>query len=237
MLTKSIVVAPDGDAVLAATDSGIFWLTERGATKLLPEGTGDDDDDSDVSYPHAALSPNGRFVAMGTQDSSHLLLDRKTGRRHSFDPVSSYPHWAAFHNDRPDVVMSSCHALYGSGTLGVDLDALVAGKNQTARVMDRRAWVYQVAPTKFGYLLGDRSGYIWALDFTGTQQWYAFVGSTMTAMDISPDGTKLLAGTFAGIVVELDLTAKAPDPRLLTDGPVTDVCRWLFWQGHDPMIW
>jgi hypothetical protein len=103
--------------------------------------------------------------------------------------------------------------------------------------MDRRAWVYQVASTKFGYLFGDRSGYIWALDFQGTQQWYAFIGSTMTAMDISPDGTKLLAGTFAGMVVELDLTAKAPDPRLLANGPVTDVCRWLFWQGHEPMIW
>jgi hypothetical protein len=38
-------------------------------------------------------------------------------------------------------------------------------------------------------------------------------------------------------VVELDLTAKTPDPRLLTDGPVKDIGRWLFWQGHAPMIW
>jgi len=56
-------------------------------------------------------------------------------------------------------------------------------------------------------------------------------------MDVSPDGKKLLAGSFAGIVTELDLTAKTPDPWLLTDGPVKDVGRWLFWQGHDPMIW
>ncbi|HEY5946673.1 MAG TPA: hypothetical protein VIV40_14320, partial [Kofleriaceae bacterium] len=154
-----------------------------------------------------------------------------------FDPVSSYPHYAAFHHDRPNVVFNSCHALYGSATLAVDLDRLIAGKAKQAEVLDRRAWVYCVGSTKFGYMLGDRSGYIWAFDFEGNQQWYAFLGSTLTAMDVSPDGTKVIAGSFAGIVVELDLTAKQSDPRLLTDGPVTDLARWLFWQGHEPMIW
>ncbi len=230
--TKTITVAPDGDAVLATTDDGIFWLTERGARRLLPE-----DEDDSVSYPHAALSPNGRFVAMGVQDSAHVVIDRKTGRRHEFDPVSSYPHFAAFHRDRPDVVLSSCHGLYGSATLAVDLDAMVANKPSPARVLDRRAWVYAVASTRFGYLLGDRSGYVWALDFDGDQQWYAFLGSTLTAMDITPDGSRLLVGSYAGMVIELDLTANTSDPRLLTNGPVADVGRWLFWQGHDPMIW
>ncbi|MBA2540572.1 MAG: hypothetical protein H0V17_13100 [Deltaproteobacteria bacterium] len=225
-------VAPDGDAVLAWGDDGIHWITERGAKRLLP-----DEESDSVSYPHAALSPNGRFVAMGTQDSSHIVVDRKTGRRHTFDPMSSYPHFAAFHHDRPEVILSSCHALYGSGSQIVDLDAMVAGKTDVTQPFDQRAWVYCVGSTSFGYLLGDRSGYIWAFDHDGEQQWYAFLGSTMTALDMSPDRTKLIAGSFAGIVVELDLTAKAPDPRLLTDGPVTDVARWVFWQGHPPLLW
>ena len=225
-------IAPDGDAILIAAESGIFWLTAHGPQRLLPT-----EETDRVSYPHAALSPNGRFVAMGTQDSPHLVIDRKTGRHHRYDPLSSYPHYAAFHHDRPEVVLSSCHALYGSGTLKVDLEAMVAGKDATATPLDQRAWVYAVATTNQGYVLADRSGYLWAYDFQQEQQWYCFLGSTLTAMAISPDRTKLLVGSFAGLIVELGLTETRSDPRLLTDGPVKDLARWVFWQNHPPLIW
>jgi photosystem II stability/assembly factor-like uncharacterized protein len=225
-------VAPDGDAVLIAADNGIYWLTEHGAQRLLPDHEVDS-----VSYPHAALSPNGRFVAMGTQDSSHIVVDRKTGRRHMFDPMSSYPHFAAFHHDRPEALLNSCHALYGSGTMVVDLDAMVAGKSSVFRPLDQRAWVYGIATTSTGYVLADRSGYLWAFDFAGEQQWYCFLGSTLTALDISQDRKTLLVGSFAGIICELSLSETKPDPRLLTNGPVKDQQRWLFWQGHPPLIW
>ncbi len=228
----SAVISPDGDAILIAAETGIFWLTEHGPQRLLPTEERDR-----VSYPHAALSPNGRFVAMGTQDTPHLVIDRKTGRHHRFDPLSSYPHYAAFHHDRPEVLLSSCHGLYGSGTLKVELDAMVAGKNTTAEPLDQRAWVYCVATTTTGYLLGERSGYIWAYDFEGEQQWYCFLGSTLTAMAISPDRTRLLVGSFAGLIVELSLTETGSDPRLLTDGPVKDLARWVFWQNHPPLLW
>ncbi len=230
-------VAPDGDALLIAADNGIFWLTEHGAQRLLP-----DEDVESVSYPHAALSPNGRFVAMGTQDTSHIIVDRKTGRRHELDPISSYPNASAFHHDRPEALLSSCHALYGSGTLLANLDALIAGKPKPASTLDQRAWVNSSATTNTGYLLGDRAGYVWAFDFEAEQQWYCFLGSTLTAMDISPDRKTLLVGSFAGIVCELSLTETAVDrprcdPRLLTDGPVKDLARWVFWLGHPPLIW
>lgn len=225
-------VAPEGDALLIAADTGIFWLTEHGAQRLLP-----DEEVESVSYPHAALSPNGRFVAMGTQDTAHIVVDRKTGRRHNFDPMSSYPNAAAFHHDRPEVLLSSCHALYGSGTLRVDLDAMVAGKPKASSALDQRAWVNSSAMTTTGYLLGDRAGYIWAFDFEAEQQWYCFLGSTLTAMDISPDRKTLLVGSYAGIICELALSETTPDPRLLTDGPVKDLARWLFWLGQPPLIW
>jgi len=28
-----------------------------------------------------------------------------------------------------------------------------------------------------------------------------------------------------------------PDETLLTNGPVEETARWVFWQGHEPMIW
>ena len=46
-----------------------------------------------------------------------------------------------------------------------------------------------------------------------------------------------LVGSYAGLIVELDVAAAKPDPRLLTNGPVQDVARWVFWQGHPPLIW
>jgi hypothetical protein len=228
----SAQLTPDGSALLIANDTGIHWVTDQGATRLLP-----DEEEESVSYPHAALSPNGRFVAMGTQDSGHILIDRKTGRRRIFEPVSSYPHLAAFHADRPEVVFNSCHALYGSGTLAVSLDAVLAEQPRSARVLDKRHWAYGFASTPNGYLLADRSGYVWALDFEGEQQWYLFVGSTLTAIDVSPDRKKLVLGSFAGYVIELDLTAASSDPMLLTDGPVRELARWVFWVGHPPLIW
>jgi photosystem II stability/assembly factor-like uncharacterized protein len=226
---KSLTVAPDGDGAVAASEGGVYWLSER--TKRLLLGDGDS-----VSYAHAAMSPNGRFVAMGTQDTPHLVLDRKSGRRYQFDPVSSYPHFAAFHIDRPEVMLSSCHALYGSGSLAVNLDELLADAREPARPINRTAWVYAVASTPSGYLLADRNGYVWAIDFAGEQQWYCFLGSTLTALDLSPDRKRLLVGSFAGYVVELDLAADG-DPRLLTNGPVKELGRWVFWLGHEPMIW
>ncbi|HEV7559167.1 MAG TPA: hypothetical protein VGO00_27020 [Kofleriaceae bacterium] len=226
---KSLSVVPDGDGAIAATEGGVYWLTER--TKRLLLGDGDS-----VSYAHAAMSPNGRFVAMGTQDSPHLVLDRKTGRRYQFEPVSSYPHFAAFHHDRPEAILSSCHALYGSGSLAVNLDELIADGKEPARPINRTAWVYSIASTSTGYLLGDNNGYVWAIDFAGEQQWYCFLGSTLTALAISPDRKRLLVGSYAGYVIELDLAGDG-DPRLLTNGPVKELGRWVFWRGHEPMIW
>ena len=134
-------------------------------------------------------------------------------------------------------MFSSCHALYGSGTLAVSLDGVIADAPKTARVLDRRSWVYAVASAPNGYLLGDRGGYIWAKSWDGEQQWYCFLGSTLTAIDSSPDRKRIIVGSFSGFVIELDVTAGSPDPMLLTDGPVKEVARWAFWDGQPPLIW
>ena len=226
------VLTPEGDAVLVTNDEGVHWISERGVQRLLPEA-----DDASVSYPHAALSPNGRFIAMGTQDTSHIVIDRKTGRRFDLEPSSSYPHYAAFHVDRPEVALSSCHALYGSSSIAVSLDRLLGGHPERAHELDGRAWVYSAASTTKMYMLGDGGGYIWARDFDGEQLWYLFVGSSILALDVSPDGKRLLVGSYAGYVIELDLHASTPEPMLLTNAPVKELARWALWRGHEPLIW
>lgn len=222
-----LVLTPAGDAAAVAGD-GIHFVHEGGVDELA----------GDASFSHVALSPNGRFLAYGTQDTSHVLLDRKTGLEHRFEPVSSYPHFAFFHPDAPMAVFSSCHALYGSGSLVVDLERLVSGRPEHASLLDRRAWVHSGAGAGDLLLLGDRSGYVWARrPGDDGAAWYLFLGSTLTAMDLSRDGKKLLVGSQAGYVVELDLGAPEPDPSLLTNGPVLETARWVFWAGHPPLVW
>jgi photosystem II stability/assembly factor-like uncharacterized protein len=228
----SAQLTPEGDGLLLVTDGSATWISDRGSRLLMPE-----DPDRDPHYIHAAMSPNGRFVAIGCQDSAHILIDRKTGERHNFGTVSSYPHFAAFHHDRPEAIFNSVHGLYGSGTLQVNLDALLTGKGEDVRVYDRRSWLHSAAPLGDGWLLGDRGGYVWCLDGAGKQKWYLFVGSSITAMNVSPDQKTLLLGSYAGYVIEIDLAASGRDPMLLTNGNVKETARWVFWRGHDPMIW
>jgi len=220
--------------VLAATEQGIFWLTERGKRRLLPDPLSGEDS---VDYPHAAMSPNGRFLALGTKDTGHVLIDRQTGVLAEYDAVSSYPCFAAFHRDRPEAVFSSCHALYGSGSLAVSLDAVLAERKSVARAIERRTWVHAIGSLPNGYVFAGGGGYLWGVDFDGKQLWYLFLGSTITALDISPDGKRMVVGSYAGYVVALDLDAPTPDPSLLTDAPVRETARWVFWTGHPPLIW
>ena len=135
-------------------------------------------------------------------------------------------------------MFSSCHALYGSGSLLVDVQRLADGKPSHARLLDRRSWVYSGASWSDRLLLADRSGYVWAKK-PGDEEatWYLFLGSTLTALDVARDGKKLLVGSYAGYVIELDLGAPAPDETLLTNGPVKETARWVFWRGHEPLVW
>ena len=227
---EQATVAPDGSAVLLATETGIFWVSEHGAHEL--SGGGDS-----LDYPHAAMSPNGRFLAIGHKDSAHILIDRQTGERRTYDPASSYPCHASFHRDRPEAVFSSCHAMYGSSTIAVSLEAALAQRKQQARLIERRTWVRAVGSLPNGYIFAGNGGYLWAVDFAGEQLWYLFLGSSILAFDVSHDGKRMVVGSYAGYVVKLALDATAPDPALLTDAPVRELARWVFWQGHPPLIW
>ena len=224
-----LVLTPEGEGAAVATAEGVFWLHASGAIRELL---------GPASYPHVALSPDGRFLAYGTQDTAHLLLDRKTGLRHAFEPFSSYPHFAFFHEHAPRMVLSSCHALYGSGSIHVKLDRLTRGQPEHVFAIDRRAWVCSGRSLGDRYLLGDRSGYVWAVrPGDGEGIWFVYLGSALTAMDVSADGKKLLVGSYAGYAIELDLDAPAPDRTLLTNGPVKETRRWVFWKGQPPLIW
>ncbi len=248
---------PDGDRVLVSSDAGIFIVSKDGANQIYPEKGSKDE----LSYPHAALSRDGSVIALGCQDSAHLLY-REHGAAFDLcaviDPAAEYPNMAGFHDERNYVALCSCH-FSRSATLGLDLSHLglekkngngaVGGKTKVFRasghegdkrldLVDAPRWIWAVLPREKGFILGDRSGYLWYKAFDGTLLAYTFLGSTVQSIAQTRDKRKIVASTYAGYVVEIDTRADALDPHLLTSAPnFAETRRWVFWQGFPPMIW
>jgi hypothetical protein len=83
----ALVPLPDGQRVLLVSAEGIFLLASGGATRLLPRqvqiaealATGIDPDDIDLrlSMAQGAVSPDGRLIMVGEQNSPHLVLNEQ----------------------------------------------------------------------------------------------------------------------------------------------------------------
>lgn len=236
---KTLEVFPTGDQVLAATERGVWIVSNRG-TESIHEGT---------SYVHAALSPDGRIIACGDQDSPHRILQAEAGTfvlAAEITPMSPYPHHAVFHDALPHVCLSACH-FARSSSLGFDLGVLKTKKKKALRIeagdervtlIDDRRWIYSGLSEGSGYLLGDRDGYAWHFAFDGQLLGYLHIGSTMEAMDSSADKKRLLFGTCAGLLVEFDRESPEPDVFKVTSSKNGhEVRRWVFWRGFPPLVW
>ena len=69
---------------------------------------------------HGAVSRDGRFVAVGCQDSSHLVYDDQLELIGDIGNQSEYPHYAVFSADQSMIAFNSCH-FYNGITVGVPL--------------------------------------------------------------------------------------------------------------------
>jgi hypothetical protein len=239
----TIDVFPDGERVLVATDAHVSIISQRGVERVHPEK----EDASD--YVHAALSPDGRTIACGDQNSAHRIFIAEGGRfvlGAEVEPASSYPCFAMFHDDGAHLALSSCH-FSQSATLCVELGVLAKKKKKSltldarserVTVLDDRCWMYSGVSREKGFLFGDRHGYAWYFAFDGALLAYLHIGSTMHSIDVSADGRRLLLGTCAGILAEVDREAALPDAykvHNLEHG--AESRRWIFWRGFPDLVW
>lgn len=163
-------------------------------------------------------------------------------------------------NDGPQVLLCSCH-FSRSATLSLPLKNVVAGftasgydADDTLNYVDDKKWIFSAANYSWGYALGDNHGYIWFKEYTGMQHGYLHIGGTIMDLDFSADRNKLIVATYSGQVVIFDCentlfsldelfrhegnrTEKRPDEYAVTNTCYVDVKRYLFWHGHDPMVW
>jgi hypothetical protein len=257
---KALFPFPQGDRVLLVSSEGIFVVGRHTCRRLLKTtaeireylasvdqselAEGRPYDCFDLHMAHAAISPDGRWIACGHQGSNHLLFDANTCELvGTVLPQSSYPDFAAFSRDGSMVALNACHWHHGS-TLGVSIAAFSGGRSELSTDdpevvrLDREARVCASSSRHDEFIFGDAYGMLRAIDLKGRFRWQHFIGSTINAIDVSPDGKRLVVTSCAGFLCILDLDSGTRDPHTIGTATHREVRRWLFWKKEPrPLIW
>lgn len=267
----------DGQRVLLRNPTGIYLLTPTtngssdggGVQRLHPQTFDEDgpytwrknqmDEEAGgqtvtvlaLDMLHMALSPDERHVAVGDQDSSHILLDAQGTLVAEYNPQSSYPHHTVFSHDGKRLFANSCHLYWGS-TMSVPLaplSPLAAQGQQDAPQpaptdaedlpsLDDRYRVYASATQPDLVVLGDADGYLRAIGDDGQALWRHHIGSTISAIDVSPDGSTIAAASYGGYLVMLERVETGMDPYCIGTSPYVEARRWIFWSDEAaPLRW
>jgi hypothetical protein len=230
-IVSELIPFPDADRVLLVSPAGIFVLALDGATRLLPtredltegfewlrENRPNEPLTCHIDMEHGAISHDGRWIAAGHQSSMHFVFDGKTLQVvGEIGNKSEYPHFAAFSADDSILALNSCHFYWGV-TLGVPTHLLPGIKTEQfqddprVRVLQDGARVYAAVFRGDEFIVGDASGYLIAFDTNGNRRWEHFLGSSIGDIDVSRDGKRLIATSYAGFLSIIDLDTGEKDP-------------------------
>lgn len=93
--------------------------------------------------------------------------------------------------------------------------------------------VYADIANKDEYIIGDAYGYIKCISTKGINKWTYYVGSSISSIDLSKDGSKLLVGTYAGMLHLLELNSNNKDIFDIENGNVHRIKTWLLWTSQE----
>ena len=203
---------------------------------------------------HVAVSPDGRWVAYGWQDSPGHYLDRVTDT--AVEPQtqiaarSDYPYQLRFTDDSRRLLSNS---RYGSGGITVcqdlgDLDDLgnlgdaATEPPQTDEYL--RAWALTELPgARFGldqpvaWIGGAGWSHGAALD-GGKPVFTHFFGSALRGLDVDPASGRAAVASASGVLHVLDPFAEAEPGRERGYHPRRELFRWIFWDTLSaPIRW
>ncbi|MEM1060274.1 MAG: hypothetical protein AAGK14_13600 [Verrucomicrobiota bacterium] len=252
-----LVPFPDGRKVLLVAPEGVFLLHPDRAVRLLPteedirllfdyelkEGSLPQDLSVSLSMEHGAVSPDGKLIAAGNQDSKHHIFDAEGNLLAEVGPLMDYPHHALFAEDGSLIAFNSCH-FYDGVTLAVPVHLLPGlstksyEEDERTPVLEDGSRVYAGAARGDEFVIGDASGVLRAFSTAGQKRWVQRIGSSTGAIDISADGRMLVASTYAGFVSFFRLDAGRQAPHQIGYGNHEEVCRWIFWKHEEnPLRW
>lgn len=251
-----LIPFPDGNRVLLVSSNGIFVLNSDHAIRLLPtteelqkhfewmrKEYPDEELSMTLSMEHGAISHDGKLIAIGSQDSTHLIFDENLQIVGDIGNRSEYPHYALFNSHASMVALNSCH-FYSGVTLGVPINLLRGIKtkpydeDERIMVLEDGSRVYAGTCRKNEFIIGDASGYVRAFNNLGEPLWRFFIGSSVGDIDVSDDGTLLVVSTYAGYISLIHLDAGKQAPHQIGNSQHFEQRRWLFWKHEErPLIW
>jgi hypothetical protein len=259
-----LVPFPDGKRVLLATPHAILVLEPERRIVLYPREP-DKLEDKWLNNPHGAVSPDGSLIAIGDRlTCAHLIFNDRYQVVGEIAGLVDLAPWHASFSDDGGLLALSSFMLHQGATVLVptgrfpglvvgeeDLRACWYSKATWAEmrqglrefdndlvVLDSRASAYASAWRPGEFILGDAQGSLWAFHRDGGKRWYHFIGSSVFAIDVSPDGRQLIASTYAGLLVILDLDTGEADPYRIGTSTHRERRRWLFWKKEKrPLAW
>ncbi|WP_440109603.1 hypothetical protein [Paenibacillus sp. QZ-Y1] len=237
---EGLIPFNDGKSILILSRYGIYLLDQGQVSLLHPDLAEIEEyelEDTQMDMGHAAVSRDGRWIAYGSQSSNHMVLDRKLDKTYSLYPESSYPHHAVFTRDSSEAWFNACH-FYNGVTIQVQLESMDGNESKEDwPVMDENARVYAAMEISAGMVLGDAYGYLYCVDGDGQEVWRHYVGSTIYSLAVSPDQSKLVVGTYGGMLHILDLQSEEMDEYGIGTGVIRELERYVLWRGEDPLRW
>lgn len=251
-----IIPFPDGQRVLFISSEGIFVLTTEKAIRLLPtqediiehfdwlkKDYPEDDLEINLDMEHGAISPDGKFISVGSQDSSHLVYNEEYKLVGDIGNQCDYPHFSLFSSDSKNLALNSCH-FYNGITVSIDTELLTRittepyEEDERVKTLESESRIYAGTHRGNEFIIGDAYGYIRAFDNEGKSTWQHFLGSSIGSMALSPDQKTLVCSTYAGFISILKLDDETRAAYEIGTGNHTEARRWLFWNGeNNPLIW
>lgn len=202
-----------------------------------------------LDQAHAALSPDGRFVAYGWQDAiSGHYVDRVTDS--SIEPwgrieaCSDYPYAVRFTDDSQRVLSNSRHGASGV-TVCLDLASLPSGLDEAPHTDEYlRANGMTLLPGRhFGLeepvaWIGG-AGWSHASPLSGGKPVFThLLGSALRAFDFDPVCGRVAVASASGVLHVLDPFSEADEGQERGYHPRRELFRWLFWETLDqPIRW
>lgn len=233
-----------GRKLLLVCGYGVYLLDSEGKAELLypelPDLLKYQAEDTIEDMVHGDVSPDGRWLAYGTQGSSHMLKDLQSGEVYAFEPASSYPHFARFSKDGREVWYNACH-FYNGATIRVPFAESGQGRLGDSEaewpLTNEEMRVYAGVSLKQGFILGDAYGYLKLIDGDGREIWRYFVGSTIFGMTVTANDKMLAVGTYGGMLHLLDLDSGRKSEYSIGTADILETDRWMLWRGQEPLRW
>jgi hypothetical protein len=249
-------VAPDEEAWLY---SGGVWTRVYPSAAFLEEIKDDDDDDDDENFwsdsmMHCSLSPDGRFIAYGSQCFGHFI-DRitDTGEVKRWAEIgyqSEYPHYACFSDDSEFVALNSCH-FYNGATVCVRLADVEGVKtepyeeDERAPLINQRLRVYAATwlpqslsgEKNIGAFALAGASYLDIVSADGAVLSTNCFGSSASSIDYCPKTGILAVASYSGFLHLFDTSQSAGEGKTIGYRPIRELYRWVLWRDRPPFRW